>query len=138
MFRIIKNMEKLKEKINIVIETTESGFSAYSEKYPIYTTGRNIPELINNVYEAIELYFDDKYQLTSENIKLEVDFSQFFQYYKVLNADFLAKRIGMNPSLLSQYVHGTKKPSDRQTKKILNGIHRIGQELSELNLITKQ
>jgi len=41
----------------------------------------------------------------------------------------------MNPTLLSQYVQGRKKPSDAQTEKILSGIHRIGKELSEINLI---
>ncbi len=41
----------------------------------------------------------------------------------------------MNPTLLSQYVQGHKKPSEAQTEKILYGIHQIGQELSEINLI---
>jgi hypothetical protein len=67
----------------------------------------------------------------------EIDFAQFFQYYKVLNPKFLAEKIGMNPTLLSQYVQGHKKPSENQTEKILSGIHQIGQELSEINLIYK-
>lgn len=67
--------------------------------------------------------------------KLEIDFKQFFQYYKVLNAKFLADKI--NPTLLSQYVQGQKKPSETQIEKILYGIHQIGQELSEINLIYK-
>ena len=41
----------------------------------------------------------------------------------------------MNPTLLSQYVQGHKKPSGQQTGKILDGIHQIGRELSDLNLI---
>jgi len=41
----------------------------------------------------------------------------------------------MNPTLLSQYVQGHKKPSENQTAKILTGIHQIGQELSDMNLI---
>ena len=68
-------------------------------------------------------------------MRFEIDFKQFFQYYKVLNSRFLADKIGMNPTLLSQYVQGHKKPSSSQTKKILTGIHQIGQELSEINLI---
>jgi transcriptional regulator with XRE-family HTH domain len=53
----------------------------------------------------------------------------------VINAKFLAKKIGMNETLLSQYVQGRKRPSDLQTNKILEGIHQIGRELSEINLI---
>ena len=49
---------------------------------------------------------------------------------------FLAKRIGMNESLLSQYVHGVKKPSVAQTNRILAGIREIGQELSSINFVS--
>jgi transcriptional regulator with XRE-family HTH domain len=84
------------------------------------------------------MYFEEKYQITHENLKFEIDFTQFFQYYKVLNSKFLAEKIGMNPTLLSQYIQGHKKPSDNQTEKILTGINRIGQELSEMTLIFKR
>ncbi len=122
----------------MIVEKTDTGFSAFSDDYPIFTTGRTIPELIDNTYEAVNLYFEDHdINITHKNIKFEIDFKQFFQYYKVLNSKFLAKKIGINPTLLSQYVQGHKKPSDQQTEKILAGIHQIGQELSEINLIFK-
>ena len=130
-------MKTLKKKIKIIVEKTKTGFSAYSEEYPIFTTGRTIPELINNALEATQLNFEEEFEVTHENLKFEIDFTQFFQYYKVLNSKFLAEKIGMNPTLLSQYVQGHKKPSENQTEKILSGIHQIGQELSEMNLIYK-
>ena len=130
-------MKKYKKRIKIIVEKTKTGFSAYSEEYPIFTTGRTIPELINNALEATQLHYEEEYEITHENLKFEIDFAQFFQYYKVLNAKFLAEKIGMNPTLLSQYVQGHKKPSENQTEKILSGIHQIGQELSEMNLIYK-
>jgi predicted RNase H-like HicB family nuclease len=128
-------MKTLKKKIKIIVEKTETGFSAYSDEFSIFTTGRTVPELINNSYEATQLYFEKKYKVNHENLKFEIDFEQFFQYFKVLNSKFLAERIGMNPTLLSQYVQGHKKPSENQTEKILTGIHQIGQELSDMNLI---
>ena len=94
---------------------------------------------MNNALEAACLNFEDEnIAITRENLKFEIDLKQFFQYYKVLNAKFLADRIGMNPTLLSQYVQGHKKPSVAQTKKILYGIRQIGQELSEINLIHRE
>ena len=78
---------------------------------------------------------DKDIKINTDNINFEIDFKQFFQYYKVLNAKFLAEKIGMNPTLLSQYIQGHKKPSNLQTEKILEGIHEIGRELSEINLI---
>ena len=131
-------MKTTKKKISIIVEKIDTGFSAYSNDYPIFTTGRTIPELIDNAFEAANLYFeDDNIEIKHDNLKFEIDFKQFFQYYKVLNSKFLADKIGMNPTLLSQYVQGHKKPSDKQTEKILYGIHQIGQELSEINLIYK-
>ncbi len=131
-------MKKLKKKIKIIVEKTDTGFSAYSEEYPIFTTGRTVPELINNANEATQLFFAEDFEVLNENLKFEIDFAQFFQYYKVLNSKFLAEKIGMNPTLLSQYVKGHKKPSENQTEKILTGIHQIGQELSEINLIYRK
>jgi hypothetical protein len=69
---------------------------------------RTIPELIDYVFEAANLYFeDDGIKLTHDSFKLEIDLKQFFQHYKVLNPKFLADKIGMNPTLLSQYI-GTR------------------------------
>ena len=129
-------MNKLKKKIVMIMEKTDTGFSAYATDYPIYTTGISISELLDNSFEAADLYFEEEeIKITIENIKFEIDFKQFFQYYRVLNSKFLAERIGMNPTLLSQYVQGRKKPSSSQTKKILLGINQIGQELSEIKFI---
>ncbi|RAI95099.1 helix-turn-helix domain-containing protein [Algoriphagus yeomjeoni] len=124
------------KKLKMILEKTDTGFSAFSESYAIFTTGATIPELLNNALEAVNFYFEEENNnFNSEDLKFEIDFQQFFQYYKVLNSKFLAEKIGMNPTLLSQYVQGQKKPSDKQTQKILLGIHQIGKELSEINLI---
>ena len=132
-------MKTTKKKIKLTVEKTNTGFSAFTNNYPIFTSGRTIPELIDNAFEAANLYFEeDNIELTHDNLRFEIDFKQFFQYYKVLNSKFLANRIGMNPTLLSQYVQGHKKPSDKQTEKILSGIHQIGQELSDINLIYRR
>ena len=130
------SMKVSKNKIKIIVERTNTGFSAFAEHYPAYTTGQAVAELTDNALEAVNLHFEEEaIALNHDNLKFEIDFKQFFQHYKVINAKFLAEKIGMNPSLLSQYVQGHKKPSDKQTEKILGGIHQIGQELAEINLI---
>lgn len=130
-------MKKLKKKINITVEKTKTGFSAYTDDMAVFTTAKNIPALYQNLIEALNLAYEDKgYYVDSGNLKLNLDLQQFFQYYKVLNANFLAKRIGMNPTLLSQYVHGKKQPSSKQTDRIIHGIQNIGKELSDINLVS--
>ena len=129
-------MKKLKKKINVTVEKTNTGYSAYADKLDVFTTGKDIPELYHNLLEALNFAYEEKgYTVQNENLKLNLDLQQFFQYYKVLNANFLAQRIGMNPTLLSQYVRGKKQPSSKQTDKIIRGIQGIGKELSELNLV---
>lgn len=132
-------MKRIKSKIKIIVEKTDTGFSCFSENYSIFSTGKTIPEVIENVFEAATLFFEDEgIELKHSDLKFDVDFQQFFQYYKVINSKYLAEKIGMNPTLLSQYVQGHKKPSENQTEKILYGIHKIGQELSEMNLIYRR
>ncbi len=123
-----------KKKIFFIIEKTDTGFSAYTQDYPIYTTAATMNELLANTYEAFHLYFEDK-KYNIQQIYFEIDFKQFFQYYKVINSKALAEKIGMNPTLLSQYVRGHKRPSEKQSRRILYGINKIGQELAEMSVI---
>jgi len=129
-------LKPLKKKITVIVEKTNTGFSAYPLSYPVATTGRNIIELQKNILEVIAFYFEEEgYEVSKSNIQLQIDLQQFFQYYKVLNARHLAEKIGMNPTLLSQYVSGTKKPSQAQSQRIIEGIQNIGKELAELSFI---
>ena len=128
----------LKRKIIVILEKTKTGFSAYplDEEIAAGTTGRTIAELQDNILEVLNFYFQEEgYEVSKANIQLQIDLQQFFQYYKVLNARHLAEKIGMNPTLLSQYVQGRKKPSQRQNERIIHGIQQIGKELAELRLI---
>jgi predicted RNase H-like HicB family nuclease len=124
------------KKITIIVEKTETGYSAYSESHPVYTVGKNLDELKFNILEALNLYFEDSQKkITMDDLKITLDLPQFFQFYKVINAKALSERIGMNQSLLSQYINGNKKPSPTQTQKILKGVQQIGRELSEIGFL---
>ncbi|MFK7786600.1 MAG: type II toxin-antitoxin system HicB family antitoxin [Crocinitomicaceae bacterium] len=127
-------MKHSKKKIAITVEKTTTGYSAFADQEDVFSTGKTIPELYQNLIEALNLAYEDNgVEITRDNLKLRLDLKQFFQYYRVLNATFLAEHIGMNPTLLSQYVRGKKTPSEKQTDKILSGIQSIGRELSELS-----
>jgi transcriptional regulator with XRE-family HTH domain len=86
--------------------------------------------------DAVNLTFEDQAFVYIENeLQFEFDLESFFDFYKVINAKALSERIGMNQSLLSQYINGIKKPSASQTKRILNGVQQIGRELSEVRFL---
>ncbi len=48
------------KKIKMILERTNTGYSAYAEDYPIFTSGESMPELLNNAQEAIDLYYEDE------------------------------------------------------------------------------
>jgi len=124
------------KKITLLVEKTETGYSAYAEDYPVYTVGNNLDELKNNILESLNLYFDEtKSQITADDLKIVLDLPQFFEFYKVINAKALSERIGMNQSLLAQYIKGNKKPSTAQAQRILKGVQQIGRELSEIGFL---
>jgi hypothetical protein len=126
--------------IKFIVGKTATGFDAYAEKNGIIvavTTGADLTEIRNNAVEAYNFWLAEqgKLQITGAQLKLEFDLASFFEFYKEINARSLAKRIGMNQTLLSQYVNGIKKPSDKQVQKILAGVRQLGRELTELELV---
>ncbi len=125
------------KKIKLTVEKTSTGFSAYAEDYPVYTTGSTITELKNNIVEALNLYNEEAElpQIDESQIVVNLDLPQFFEYFKVINAKALSSRVGMNQSLLAQYVGGQKTPSPKQVQKILSGIRELGKELSDLEFV---
>ncbi len=120
-------------KIEMIVERTKTGYSAYAKKFPVYTTGRSLSQLKANMLEALNLYFDKQGKtISAEDLKIRVDLPQFFEFYKVINAKALSERIGINQSLLAQYIKGIKKPSPTQTQRILKGVQQVGKELSAI------
>ena len=124
------------KKIEIIVERTNTGYSAYAQNYPVATTGNDLIELKSNMVEAINLYFEEKGQhVCEDDLKVTLDIAQFFAFYKVINAKAFSERIGMNQSLLAQYINGIKKPSPIQTQRILKGVQQIGKELAEIRFL---
>ncbi len=124
------------KKLTIIFEKTGTGYSAFAEDLPVYTVGRNLDELKKNIIEALNLYFEErKVEITENDVNIKLDLPQFFDFYKVINAKVLSERIGMNQSLLAQYINGNKKPSSTQTQRILKGVQQIGRELSEISFL---
>jgi transcriptional regulator with XRE-family HTH domain len=120
-------------KIKMIVEKTRTGYSAYADKYPVFTVGSDLEELKSNILEALNLNFEEEGRIiTEDDIKIVMDLPQFFEFYKVINAKALSERIGMNQSLLAQYIKGIKKPSITQKKRILKGVNKLGRELEEV------
>lgn len=128
----------MKPKIKLTIIKEDVGYTAVGQwkNRSLITCGDTWEELQSMIIEMVNLTFEDLgHTYTIEEINLEYDLESFFDFYKVINAKALSERIGMHQSLLAQYIRGLKKPSPRQTKRIVDGVRQIGKELSEVNLI---
>ena len=129
-------MKKPNIKIEVTKEDTGYSASVLIKDNFIATEAEAFEELKTNVLEAVNLAFENKgFTYTINEIKFEYDLESFFNFYKVINAKALSERIGMNQSLLAQYIKGIKKPSTSQTKRILQGVQQIGRELSEVRFL---
>jgi hypothetical protein len=127
-----------KPQIKITVTKEDTGYSANTlvNGNFIATEAENFDELKTNILEAVNFSFEEKdFVYTIDEIQFEYDLESFFDFYKVINAKALSERIGMNQSLLAQYIKGIKKPSIPQTKRILQGVQQIGRELSEVSFL---
>jgi hypothetical protein len=88
-------------------------------QYTLSTIGihwRNLDEDVS--FESFE--YDD-----AEPSSLQ----RFFLTHKEINVAEFARRIGMNPTLLRNYINGFKKPSKEREQEIIDHIHKLGKEL---------
>jgi len=129
-------MKKPKIKMKVIKEDAGYSAVAHVRSNLIATQGESFEELKEMVLEVVNLTFEDEeFNYTISEIRFEYDLESFFSFYKVINAKALSERIGMNQSLLAQYINGIKKPSAAQTKRILSGVQQIGRELSEVRFL---
>jgi len=60
---------------------------------------------------------------------------EFFLTHKEINVAEFAKRIGLNATLLRNYINGFKKPSESRETEILNAIHQLGMEYCKYGVV---
>jgi len=129
-------MKKPNIEIKIIKEKTGYSATALVDDNFIATEAETYDNLKANVLEAVNLAFEDMdFIYNIKEIQFEYDLASFFDFYKVINAKALSERIGMNQSLLAQYISGIKKPSVPQTKRILYGVQQIGRELTDVRIL---
>ena len=71
---------------------------------------------ISSFYEEVE-------------VKKENEVAELFAMFPQLNISEVARSIGINKSLLSQYIYGVKTPSEKRLKEIKTALHTLGMNL---------
>lgn len=76
-----------------------------------------------------EIDEDVSYESFEYDMSEPVGISRIFLMHPELNASAVARRLGIQQSLLAQYIRGLKKPSAEREQMILETIREIGSEL---------
>jgi len=124
-----------KPKVTMTIIKEDIGYGATGEVGDRFmaTIGDTYEELKDMIFECVNFTFEDLgYTYTFDEINIELDLKSFLQFYKILDTKVLSKRVGIEQSILSQYLKGTKQPTLAHKRKIFKGVEKFGKELAEI------
>lgn len=133
------------QKIEVIIEKNEDHFWGRIENKGFMPTGQGetVTALSQNLKDSIVDYikhegkedkFWSKVDVKSIEFKILYDLVAFFEEFSDLKISSIAPRAGLNPSLVRQYVTGSKYPSPEQAKKIEEALHSLGKKLQEVTI----
>lgn len=120
----------------MIIEKAEEGFLGRVEYEDnlILEEAEGLNELEEKIKGALKKY----HQLDTASVAFiyETDITALFEKFKFLKIATIADLAGLNQSLVRQYANGIKNPSENQAKKIQDALHRIGNDLINLQITT--
>jgi predicted RNase H-like HicB family nuclease len=133
-------------KLTIIIEKSEGELWGRIENVPDYlpvTSGATIEEIEQNLRALIDDYVENEgsaynewKSVKSSDVQFDhvYDLSAFFEVFDDVKVVGIARRAGINPSLVRHYVAGTKYPSPQQAKRLEMAIRELGDKLREVVL----
>jgi predicted RNase H-like HicB family nuclease len=139
-------MMKMNRTIALIEKGKDGVFGIFTPEleHSIMGEGRTVIEakddFQNSVVEMIASYTEDNEDVPDElkgiSFEYKYDIASFFDYYDFINISRFAIYAGINPSLLRQYKSGTTNYiSEAQMKKIETALHKVGSELSDVQLV---
>ena len=128
--------------LKVVIEKTRDHYSAYAENVDgIFGGGDTVVEAKESVIKAIKLF--KRYNKTNLpkilqgefKIKYRFDTQSLLNYYKGVFTNASLERItGIKQKQIQHYASGLKKPRPAQKIKIQESLHKLAEELMEVEL----
>lgn len=88
------------------------------------------------VQECKEMAAEEGNEFPDVEFDFRFDIGSFFDYYP-LDVTAVAKYIGINPSVLRQYVTALREPKQTQIDKIRAGLNKLANDLGSGLLIEK-
>lgn len=89
---------------------------------------------VKDLLRTRQEYIDMGQDIPELEMTFKYDIWAFFDKFPI-SITPLAKRIGINPSLMRQYVSGNRKPSQKRLTEIEVAIHDFAHELASVSLV---
>ena len=124
------------KKIKMIIEKADEGFlgRVEFEDNLILEEAEDLNELEDKIKNTLKEFH--KLDSASVTFTYETDITALFEKFRFLKIATIADLAGLNQSLVRQYANGIKFPSENQAKKIQDALHRIGNDLINLQITT--
>ena len=127
-------------QIHVILEMGKDGYGvSFEEIDNVFGFGETVELAKKDAKESLNFYVEclnkmnrpipeilkDKYELI-----FQFDIEALLKYIDgTVTKTALAKASGINPSQLSHYSSGLKKPRKEQRERIIKGLHKLGHEL---------
>ena len=125
-------------KVLVIVEQAKDGtYWCYTENdiegVGLNATGKTVEEakadLMDCYREAVEDARLDGKSFPKVEFEYKYDLQSFFSYFSFLNVSDIARRAGINPSLMRQYSSGVKKAGDKTYQKLTGCMNKIKADL---------
>lgn len=125
-------------KVLVTIERAKDGSYWCRTESPIVggfltSTGSTVQEAKEDLAECMA---EAKEDLEAEGktfpeveFTYKYDLQSFFNYFSFLNVSDIAKRAGVNPSLMRQYASGVKNAGEKTYQRLSACVQNVGREL---------
>ena len=122
---------------NVKREPGEKNFSCYMNvaelKTGVLGLGSSakaaIDDMMSGWQDAVADLKEDGIEVPELEIEYRFDVGSLFSYYDFVNIAGVAREIGVNPSVIRQYVIGTRKPSAERKKQIITGFKNLADKM---------
>lgn len=90
-----------------------------------------IEDMLKGWNETTEYLKEEGEDVPALEIEYRFDVGSLFSYYDFVNIAGVAREIGLNSSVIRQYVIGTRKPSAERKKQIITGLKSLADKMQQ-------
>ena len=90
-----------------------------------------IEDMLKGWNETTEYLKEEGEDVPALEIEYRFDVGSLFSYYDFVNIAGVAREIGLNSSVIRQYVIGTRKPSAERKKPIITGLKSLADKMQQ-------